>query len=55
MARAVITLALDLDRAGDAAYVRSLLVDQAREIKGVKVTESTIAVDESLAHEDVDE
>lgn len=64
MPHAVITVALDLDRAGDADRWRRILVrhveDAAADLdlegdgRGVKVTESSVAIDERLGNEDVD-
>lgn len=61
VAHAVITLAVDLDRAGDADHLRRRLVAYAEgtdlgpcKTEGIKVTESAVAVDESLATDDLD-
>ncbi len=61
MAHAVVTIALDLDRAGDAERWRRILVrhveDAAADLaladegRSVRVTESSVAVDERLGVE----
>jgi hypothetical protein len=56
VARAIVTLVLDLDHARDADGVRSLLVAHVRhELRGIAVAESHVAVDQSLTTEDIDE
>lgn len=54
MPRAIITLAVDLERAGEADRIRRLLVSSLAGRGDVRVTKSTVAVDESLAVEDLD-
>lgn len=55
MARAVVTLALDVDHGHEAEDLRRDLVALARGRAGVRVRESSVAVDQTLASEDVDE
>ena len=57
MAHAIVTIAVDLERAGDADRLRSLLLDCVREsgYPGAHVTESSVAVDQRLGTEDIDE
>lgn len=55
MARAVVTLAVDVDYGQEAEYLRRDLVAYANTRDGVHVRESSVAVDQTLATEDVDE
>lgn len=52
--RAVITLALDIERGHEAEELRRELVQHAEAKDGTHVTESSVAVDESLSTEDLD-
>ena len=54
MAHAIVTLAVELP-AKDADLLRQRLVADAERDPHVHVTESSVAVDRSLASEDIDE
>jgi hypothetical protein len=54
VARAIVTLAVELI-ASEADHLRRRLILEAERDPDVAVTESSVAVDQSLSHEDHDE